>query len=302
MNPQGNKAKDFFLNLGATISLYTVVISLINLLFTVINTAYPQINSYYYSPSISWPVATLIIFTPILIVLMWLLGKQYANEPASAIHRWLTYITLFLAGLAVAGDLVTVIYFFINGDELTTGFLLKALVLFIISGAIFGYYLTDVRGKLTLSSRRIWRIVSILLVIISIIIGFMVIGSPRTQRLYKYDEQKVTDLENINYQIQSFYQSKGYVPSTLDEVSTTGYTTLPLDPQSGASYEYHLVGQSAKAYQLCAEFNKASPEASKANVYLRPVGDVSWVHPAGHYCFSIAIPLNMYVAPGKIPA
>jgi type II secretory pathway component PulF len=85
--------KDFFLNLGATIALYTVVISLINLLFTVINNAYPKItNAYYYAgtSSISWPVAVLVIFTPILILLMWLLEKQYMIEPErkdSGIHK-----------------------------------------------------------------------------------------------------------------------------------------------------------------------------------------------------------------------
>ena len=36
-------AKDLFINLGAIVSLYTVVVSLVNLLFTAINTAYPKI-------------------------------------------------------------------------------------------------------------------------------------------------------------------------------------------------------------------------------------------------------------------
>ncbi len=85
METQTNgRAKDVFINLGAIIALYTLVISLINLLFTVINTAYPQItNGYSYmgSSSISWPVATLIIFFPIFILLMWLQEKEYAVSP-----------------------------------------------------------------------------------------------------------------------------------------------------------------------------------------------------------------------------
>lgn len=291
-----SRAKDFFLNLGATISLYTVVVSLINLLFTVINVAYPQINNSYYTTStISWPVAILVIFTPILIVLMWLLGKQYANEPASTIHKWLTYITLFLAGLAVAADLVTVLYYFINGDELSTAFLLKALVLLVVSGAIFGYYLTDIRGKLTASSRKIWRIVSVLIVILSIGWGFYVLGSPNTQRLYKYDDQKVSDLQNINYQIQSYYSQKGSVPESLAEVAGVQYSQIPKDLQSGKDYEYELIGQSAKAYRLCAEFNFASsPQRGVVSV---PYGSPSWNHPAGHFCFDLSIPLDMYKRP-----
>src|SRR5574343_502179 len=102
-------AKDFFLNLGATISLYTVVFSLLQLLFTVINTKYPKItNAYQYSTSssISWPVAILIIFVPILLVLMWVINKNYEVEPARrsmGVHKWLTFLTVFISGLVLAG-------------------------------------------------------------------------------------------------------------------------------------------------------------------------------------------------------
>ena len=107
MDKQSN-AKDFFINLGAIVALYTVVGSLISLLFTVINRAYPQIVSgydYVGSQSISWPVAILIIFFPIFILLMWLLEKEYRQFPEKqngGVHRWLTYITLFISGLVIA--------------------------------------------------------------------------------------------------------------------------------------------------------------------------------------------------------
>ncbi len=42
----------------------------------------------------------------------------------------------------------------------------------------------------------------------SIIWGFSVLGSPHTQRLIKYDEQKINDLQYINSQIQSYYSNK----------------------------------------------------------------------------------------------
>src|SRR3989344_1976499 len=92
MEPQTKSgAKDFFINFGST--------------------------------SISWPVATLIIFFPIFIFLMWLLEREYRINPekqSAGIHKWLTYITLFLAGITIAVDLITVLYFFIDGQELTT--------------------------------------------------------------------------------------------------------------------------------------------------------------------------------------
>ena len=82
-------AKDFFLNLGAIVALYTVVENLISLLFTVINKSYPQIvNGYNYSTSysISFPVATLIIFFPIFILLMWLLNNSFITIPL-VVHK-----------------------------------------------------------------------------------------------------------------------------------------------------------------------------------------------------------------------
>jgi hypothetical protein len=295
--------KDFFLNLGATIALYTVVISLINLLFTVINNAYPKItNAYYYAgtSSISWPVAVLVIFTPILILLMWLLEKQYMVEPErkdSGIHKWLTYLTLFIAGLVIAGDMIMVLYYFIDGQELDTAFLLKCLVLVIVTGALFGYYISDIRGKLNSRSRKIWRVVAILIVIVSIGWGFSVLGSPRTQRLIKYDAQKINDLQMLNSYVQSYYQMKGTMPESIADLSLVQYSQIPNDAQTGNSYEYKLIGQSAKAYELCAEFNKDTKDP-KTPVISYPYGDVSWVHPAGHYCFKLAIPVNQYV---KLP-
>src|SRR3990167_10866253 len=97
--------KDFFLNLGAFVALYTIVVYLIQLLFTIINSAYPMITygyNYYGSQSISWPVAILIIFFPIFLLLQWFLSKEYILEPEKkniSIRKWLIYVTLFLSGL-----------------------------------------------------------------------------------------------------------------------------------------------------------------------------------------------------------
>jgi len=309
MKPKAS-AKDFFINLGAIVALYTTVVSLLNLLFTVINTAYPQITQYYNyssSSSISFPVATLIIFFPIYILLMWLLEKGYSTEPEKkhlGIRRWLTYITLFIAGLTLAADLVTVIYYFIDGQELTAGFLLKALAVLVVIAGVFLYYISDIREKLTSSSRKMWVGIAVIVILASIVWGFVVLGSPRTQQLYKYDDQKVNDLMTINNEVLNYYQQKAGLPGSLADLSSTNnYFVLPVDEQTKQQYEYVLVGQSAKAYQLCATFNKAS---NNNNGMSYPVaqpyygGVQTWTHPAGHYCFTETIPVSQY--PGtKLP-
>jgi hypothetical protein len=310
-------AKDFFLNIGAFVALYTVVVTLLNLLFTVINVAYPRVNdmyygSYYYSSStqnISWPVSILIIFFPILILLMWLLEKEYKAQPEKknvGIHKWLSYITLFASGATIAGDLVTILYYFIDGQELTTGFLLKILSALVIAVALFVYYISDIRGKLNSTSRKIWRIIATLIVIGSIVWGFSVLGSPRTQRLLKYDEQKISALQGINSQIIYYFQRKQSLPNSLEQLNET-YYKVPVDLQTGKAYEYRLIGQSAKAYELCAEFNLASRDpipGGSSPYYPYAVDSIAYpypgrggdfhTHPAGHYCFSQSIDISLY--------
>ena len=282
--------KDFFLNLGAIIALFTVIYNFTSLLFTVISKVYSTVTSSYTSYySISFPVATLIILFPVYILLMWLLERDYRREPERihlAIRKWLTYITLFLSGLAVASDLVTVVYYFIDGQDLTTGFVLKALTVLAVALAVFSYYITDVMGKVTQTSRRVWMGVSCVIVIGAIILGFSVLGSPHTQQLLKYDEQKVSDLQNLSNQVQDYWSINKKLPEALTDIVVCSITSLNTygsqgctDQQTGKQFEYKKTGETT--YSVCAEFNKDS----------QPLGYLPyvWAHPAGHFCFAEAV-------------
>lgn len=305
-------AKDFFINLGAIVALYTTVVSLLNLLFTVINNAYPQITSGYNyalgSQSISMPVATLIIFFPIFILLMWLLEKGYKTEPEKkniGIRRWLTYITLFVAGLTLAGDLVTILYYFIDGRELTTGFLLKILSVFVVILVVFLYYISDIRNKLISVSRKIWLGISLVIILASVVWGFVVLGSPRTQQLLKYDEQKMNDLQNIQNSIQNYYSTMGVLPENLVELSAQNYYANNIDSQTQKPYEYEKTSKTT--YNLCAEFNKDSinnnglTNVARSPATLSPYGNVPWAHSSGRYCFNQTINPNTYPYPYPQP-
>ncbi len=294
-------AKDFFINLGAFVSLYVIVGSLLNLLFTVINKSYPQIvndYNYYYSSSssISWPVSTLIIFFPIFILLMWLLEREYKAYPEkqnTGVHKWLTYITLFVAGATIAGDLITVLYYFIDGQELTIGFLLKVLVVLIVALAIFAYYISDIAGKLTANRRKIWRVTALILVVGSIVWGFAVLGSPRTQQLYKYDQEKIGNLQTLDSQIRNYYSVKRTLPKTFAEaMSESYYGNLLVDPQSKQPYEYEKVSETT--YRLCAFFNKESSDKYSGSYSPYIYGEISWTHPAGRHCFERSVNLTDY--------
>lgn len=58
--------------------------------------------------------------------------------------KWLTYLTLFVAAVTLAGDVMTLVYNVLGG-ELTARFLLKIATVAIIAGGAFTYFLTDIR-------------------------------------------------------------------------------------------------------------------------------------------------------------
>jgi hypothetical protein len=77
------------------------------------------------------------------------IGRQIDLNPfkrLSPARRWLTYLTLFIASAALLGDTTTLIFNLLGGD-LTIRFLLKVLVVAVIAGSAFTYYLLDLRKE-----------------------------------------------------------------------------------------------------------------------------------------------------------
>lgn len=296
-------AKDFFLHIAVIVLLYSGTIALLNILFNVINVAFPQVTQYYYynSASISFPVATLVVVFPLFLFLSKLLHKGYAADPSRKeypVRKWLVYITLFAAGGVLAGDLVFLIYYFLDGQELTTAFLLKIVSVLVVAGAIFGYFLDDLKDRLTGVRRNIWLVISVILVVGSIVAGFSVLGTPQSQRLYRYDSNKVSDLQNIQWQIVNYWQQKGILPNSLDELADpiSGFI-VPLDPQNKDSYEYKKTAN--LTFELCATFNKPTQAVNSRTaevsypVLNEKIGD-NWQHEAGRKCFPRTIDPQLY--------
>lgn len=139
-------ARDFFvyaLTFGLMILGAIYLVQLCNALIDL----WLEERNYRYSGTIRWSIAVLIVATP---VYLWLTIRErgkLAADPAlyrSAIRKWLTYITLLLAAATLLGDLMAVIYALLSGD-LTLQFFLKALVVALIAGLIFIFYLNDIR-------------------------------------------------------------------------------------------------------------------------------------------------------------
>lgn len=301
-------ARDFFLYLAAVITLYASVVSLINLLFTVINTAFPDELSYYvdpYSYGLRMSVATLIIIFPLYLILMRIVNRdveQFPERRDIGVRRWLTFLTLFLTGAAIVVDLIVLINTFLGG-EITTRFVLKVLVVLGVTGMVFGYYLYELRASSSsLGVRRAFRYTTIIIVLASIIGAFAYIGSPMTQRAKRFDQERTSDLQNIQRQIINNWQRKGQLPATLLDMedSISGYK-IPTDPESGKNYEYNLTGD--KSFQLCAVFKLSTEEINRGSAktrsgYISDVyypGDTSnWDHERGRQCFDRTIDTQLY--------
>ncbi len=139
-------ARDFFVY-ALTFGLMIIgAIYLVQLIHALID-LWLEERDYRYPGNIRWSIAVLVVATPMYLWLTIRERAKLAADPAlyrSAIRKWLTYITLLLAATTLLGDLMAVIYAFLSGD-FTFQFFLKALVVALVAGLIFLFYLNDIR-------------------------------------------------------------------------------------------------------------------------------------------------------------
>lgn len=300
-----NLPRDVFLHLLAIVTLYWSSITFITLLWQFINYFLPDNLTSYYSVSYSlelirFAVSSLFIVFPLFIFVSWFLNKIYRKEAVvreSKIRKWLLYFTLFIAALVVVGDLVAVINNLLGG-ETTLRFILKALSVLVVAGFVFGYYLDDVRRESPSGLGKIFAIISGVLVAASVVGSFFVIGSPNTARLYQFDQQKVSDLQQIQSQIVNYWQTKEKLPVALVDLNDpiSGFR-VPQDAQTKASYEYIIKDAANLSFQLCANFNKPADQQNQKAVPMYYGSDLyaqNWNHPAGYYCFDRQIDPQKY--------
>lgn len=144
-------AREAFIYLVLFMTLYISAFSFGSLLFDFINRAFPDVlNSYgyYYNDSgLRMSVASLIVAFPVFFWLSSMMQKAISKDPekkASKIRKWLTYLTLFITAGVIIGDLIALLFNLLGG-EITVRFTLKVMVILLIAGLIFGYYLWDLK-------------------------------------------------------------------------------------------------------------------------------------------------------------
>ena len=139
--------------------------------------------------------------------------------------------------------------------------------------------------------------IAIAFVAAAVIGAFFLVGSPANQRLARFDERRLNDLQSIRFQIARYFAAKDKLPATLADIKGLDDFVVPVDPESGASYEY--VVKAPMQFQLCANFALASDKTgqSDASPFAKPLmpepgGDTrweSWQHPAGRGCFDVTL-------------
>ena len=316
----------FFLCLGVLITLITSVVSFLNLVFETLNKRFPDVlnATYQYGYStyeyegIRMALATLIIVFPAYLVISYYWNKLSRMELGSIdemFKKWVIYIVLFLSAVVVAGDLVTLVRYFISG-EITVRFIYKVLTALVVAALVGFHYISILRAKDTRSrSGMILSGLGVILVILAVAYSFMIIGSPAKQRDLRLDMRRVEDLQNIQWQVINYWQQKEKLPATLEDLKNplSGYS-LPVEPefQKGNKYEYAVKGP--LQFELCATFSQVMPkgwrEYSQNVIYPTmpmydkgvapsspyPAGGIneSWEHEAGRTCFVRTIDKDLY--------
>lgn len=289
------------------VSFYWSVIAFILLLVEYISYAFPDtignIPVDPYQSGISYQMASVIVMLPIFMLLMGLIRRDIVRDPSKReiwVRRWALIFTLFVAGIAMAGDLIMLLTTFLNGEAMTTSFLLKVSVVFLVAAGVFMHFIADLQGYWdTFPMRKRAIIIAVaVLAIASVGSGFVIVGTPQQARLARYDAQKVNDLQNIQMQIQNYFQAKQKLPTAITDLTNTlAYGPMPVDPQSGAAYTYEATG--ALTFKLCANFNAESrgTVASIDQPVMIPVGTKAqdnWQHAAGQVCFARTIDPSFY--------
>ncbi len=307
--------KDFFLWLLTVIALYGSISSLIALVFEYINYSFPDALASYgdpYGGAVRFSMAALIVLVPTALICLRLIRGTIVAEPGKAaiwVRRWALVLTLFIATATILIDLVTLINTFLGG-EITVRFGLKVLVVLLVAAGVFMHFLADLKGYWIANPKKANMIGMGVgaLALATILAGFFIIGTPSHIRDLKFDSEKTTSLQNIQYKVVNYYQQKHALPKSLTDLDDplSGERT-PVDSQTGKPFGYEVTG--ALSFKLCAEFNTDFEDTKGRGPYrdtsYAPVpsaifgmSDV-WMHGAGTVCFDRTIDPDKYPTIGK---
>jgi len=251
---------------------------------------------------IQYAIAALLVAFPsyVLVVKIWFKRfREDEDREESKLTKWLTYLVLLITSITIIADLITTVFYFLQG-EVSARFFLKAFTIFTVALLVLGFYVLE-RRKVQYGqdiSRRVFQsfgwVVGVI-VVTGIILGFIASGSPKTERMRALDRERSQNLSQIANCINNFTFDRKRLPESLGELqSSTNYQYCAAqvnDPETQIAYEYIVSRTSSSTgpriesqYELCATFSLAS-RAADAGVSFPFGGEGKWTeHDAGRSC------------------
>ena len=215
----------------------------------------PDVDAIAFRQGVAGFLATIIIAFPIQLWVGWAIGQQARLRPESlesGVRKWLTYIALVVTAIVLLGDAIWFLADFLRG-ELTMAFVLKTVVLVVLTGGVFLYYLTGIRrNELSQPFDRAFAAGAIVIVVAGLVAGFIPLGSPAYGLAVKRDDAQVLKIYYLAEKL------KEPLPATFD----------------AKPYRYQRMN--AHQFKLCGTFETAYENGN----------DRTWTRPAGDYCFS----------------
>jgi hypothetical protein len=121
------------------------------------------------------------------------------------------------------------------------------------------------------------------IVLTAVITGLILSGSPAEERLRQFDQERISDLQQIQYAvIDEYYNRFGSLPDSL-EIAMKNSPSSPeiyTDPETKSYYDYSII--SDKQYQLCAFFSLSSKDQTESV-------SAMWSHDSGYACFTLQV-------------
>ena len=306
-----SSALEVILNFFSFILLGIIATALGTLFFEVIAKYFPDSlspeSSRISSGSIHYAIAALSIAFPMYFFAMRLWFAKFREDEGkveSKLTKWVTYLVLLGVSITIVGDLIATLFTFLQG-EMSVRFFLKALTVLSVAGGVFGFYFLERRAiqyrqKVPRSVFQRFGYGLFGIIVLGITLGFLVVGSPATERMRSFDTKRGDDLVNISECIDRYGAKYQRLPEILSDLERSGgssgyYCSADaVDPETGTPYVYRIVvpsrivGNVTEAeYELCADFSLSSIGTAIVNGEsgYAPYGSNRWAqHASGRVC------------------
>jgi len=265
--------------------------------------------------SARYAISVLIVTAPLYFIVV--------RKSQKAMDSWMQKFTagsvLLVAGIVAISTLAVLVYNFISG-EIGLRLSVQLAVVLLVSGGIAAYYQLHFRENVKRIAliKKFYLVKVVGVTLVAIVAGFMVTGGPAGARAERFDDRRLSDLSNMQWQIQSYFEENRTMPAKLLDLhdATRGYA-LPADPRTKAAYEYRVIKESTETidgeqravaeFELCATFETERTIDSGADAYAYETkssalqydsflpsyyqGDLSphWNHGIGKECFTRTI-------------